>query len=64
MNGNMSFVGGMSEGYVYGEGSERLNDGRVGLIEVGLVDEEEEVIGVVRSWGYGKREELNMEEVE
>ena len=54
INANITFIRSVKEGYVYAEAVEVCNHHRIPFIEVRLVDEAGELIGVMTSSGYRK----------
>ena len=54
INANITFIRSVKEGYVYAEAVEVFNHHRIPFIEVRLVDEAGELIGVMTSSGYRK----------
>ena len=54
INANITFIRSVKEGYVYAEAVEVFNHHRIPYIEVRLVDEAGELIGVMTSSGYRK----------
>ena len=51
---HITFIRSVKEGYVYAEAVEVFNHHRIPFIEVRLVDEAGELIGVMTSSGYRK----------
>ena len=54
INANITFLRSVKEGYVYAEASEIFNHHRIPFIEVRLLDESDELIGIMTSSGYRK----------
>ena len=54
INANITFIRSVKEGYVYAEAVEVFNHHRIPFIEVRLVDEAGELIGMMTSSGYRK----------
>ena len=55
VNANITFLRSAKEGYVYAEATEIFNHHRIPFIEVRLIDEAGELIGVMTSSGYRKK---------
>ena len=54
INANITFLRSVNEGYVYAEAVEIFNHHRIPFIEVRLLDESGELIGIMTSSGYRK----------
>ena len=54
INANITFLRSVKEGYVYAEAVEVFNHHRIPFIEVRLLDESGELIGIMTSSGYRK----------
>ena len=55
INANITFLRSVKEGYVYAEAVEVFNHHRIPFIEVRLLDESGELIGIMTSSGYRKK---------
>ncbi|HIY36730.1 MAG TPA: PaaI family thioesterase [Candidatus Paraprevotella stercorigallinarum] len=64
LSANIAFLKSVKEGVIYAEARETFNHGKIPYIEVRILDEQNELIAILTSTGYRKKDELPVDGLE